>query len=154
VRRAISNYRFSVENGLETLSFEEAIEREEERTASFDGSTASVSPFAYLGRGRYADQLAMVGEHFPAAQMQVLVQEQFVANRGAVRALFEFLGVEVGFTPSSIDEVVNASAHAERAEVSAEILARIRSYFREPNARLASEFGADISLWSSESSHV
>ena len=48
--RAFSNYWASRQNGLETLSFDEAIKREEER--SRDPKMKHIMPFAYIARSR------------------------------------------------------------------------------------------------------
>ena len=45
IERAISHYKFSCFHGLETLSFEDALKKEEERINSFDHQAVSVSPW-------------------------------------------------------------------------------------------------------------
>ena len=57
VERAVSNWRFSTENGLETRPLEDGAAREPGRPAPWDPAVTSVSPFAYLERGRYVDYL-------------------------------------------------------------------------------------------------
>src|SRR5205814_123516 len=56
VRRAISNYRFSTQNGVDDLPISEAL-RAEAGERSWDHARFSVSPFAYLARGRYVEYL-------------------------------------------------------------------------------------------------
>lgn len=69
VDRAYSHYWHSVKLGYETLSFEEALEREEERLASGGSSPRDHS---YADRGRYAEQLARYLALFPKRQVLVL----------------------------------------------------------------------------------
>jgi hypothetical protein len=64
IERAISNYWFSVNNGLESLPLEEAFRREEERWQQYDRSRVSVSPYAYLRRGRYIDFIEVYERYF------------------------------------------------------------------------------------------
>jgi hypothetical protein len=54
VQRAYSNYVRSVNNGLETLSFSEAIALEGKRTDPFPPERSYVRPFDYLIRSDYA----------------------------------------------------------------------------------------------------
>ena len=48
IERAISNYWFSVNNGIETAPIEEAFINEEQRRLNYDHSRFSTSPFVYL----------------------------------------------------------------------------------------------------------
>jgi len=57
VKRAISNWRFSTDNGLETRSLETALKENLAGPREWDPSRTSVSPFAYVERGRYVDYL-------------------------------------------------------------------------------------------------
>lgn len=70
IDRAYSQYWHSVKQGYETLSFEDALEREPERIAS---SVEARRDFSYADRGRYAEQLARYFELFSRAQILVLV---------------------------------------------------------------------------------
>lgn len=54
VKRAFSNYLRSYQNGLEKLSFSEAIEQETQRDDPFPLEMSYVRPFDYLTRGYYA----------------------------------------------------------------------------------------------------
>ena len=56
VERAISHYWFSVENGVETLSMEQAFRREEDGNMGEEWSRLSMSPFTYLRRGALRPQ--------------------------------------------------------------------------------------------------
>ncbi|MDQ3094586.1 MAG: sulfotransferase domain-containing protein, partial [Actinomycetota bacterium] len=57
IARAVSNWRFSRQNGLEHRLLAQALEDNLEGSLPWDPSVTSVSPFAYLERGRYLDHL-------------------------------------------------------------------------------------------------
>jgi Sulfotransferase family len=149
VARAISHWRFSVENGAETLPLEEALKREEARREDYDRSRFSVSPFAYLKRGRYADDLARWAARFPRDHIRVLVAERFLGDAEALADLYAWLGVDAGFRPEGIGTARNASAPAPKGadRLAPETAAWLKDQFAEPNRRLAREWGLDLSAW-------
>lgn len=144
VQRAVSNYYFSVENGLETVPIEEAFRLEEERLHTGHPST-SVSPFAYIRRGRYIDYLSKYERYFPRDQLIILIHEQFVGLAAAFRALCDRLGVG-DHLPPGLDERVNATH--PRKPLSAALDAYLRDIFADPNERLAARYGLDLRAWS------
>lgn len=85
VDRAYSHYHHAVEFGLETLSFEQAIEAEasrgrgEEERILADESYNSFSHrhHLYLARGIYIDQIKVWMNLFPKEQMLILCAEDF-----------------------------------------------------------------------------
>jgi hypothetical protein len=149
VARAVSHWRFSVENGVETLPLEEALKREPERRGDYDHSRFSVSPFAYLRRGRYAEDLARWAARFPRAHVRVLVFEAFRGSAEAVAGLYAWLGVDAAFRPEGLGAPVNVSRPAPDGadRLSPETAAWLKDLFAEPNRRLAREWGLDLSAW-------
>jgi hypothetical protein len=148
IERAISNYWFSVNNGLEDLPLEDAFRREDERWQSFNHSQLSTSPYAYLRRGRYIDCLDTYLRYFPAAQLRILLHERLVGNAGAIRELYRALHVAAEFVPPSLGRVINESTKGETG-LSDELRTALVEYYAEPNARLAEQFGLDLSCWRS-----
>jgi hypothetical protein len=57
VDRAVSHWRFSTRSGLEQRPLEEVLAANLSGPLPWDPSVTSVSPFAYLERGRYVDAL-------------------------------------------------------------------------------------------------
>src|SRR5262249_2213212 len=57
VERALSNYAFTVAHGNETLDLGAALRASATGERTWDRDQFSVSPYAYLPRGRYADYL-------------------------------------------------------------------------------------------------
>jgi len=84
VDRAYSHYQHQVRHGHEPLSFEEAIEKENERLYGEtqklidDESYHSYAHqhFSYVSRGNYLDQLRAWRRHVDAAQMMLLCSER------------------------------------------------------------------------------
>jgi len=88
VDRAHSHYHMQMRWGWETLSFEEALDREDAR---LDGELAKlhdnpldypelVSRMSYVARGRYAEQLERWFELFPREQMLLLTSDELFSD--------------------------------------------------------------------------
>jgi len=147
IERAISNYFFSVRHGLERLPMEEAFRREEERWRDYDASRVSVSPYAYLRRGRYVEYLEMYARYFPSGAMKVILYEALVASPGALQEVYAFLGVAADFVPSRRGEVINGGDERLEAALSPALAGYLRDYFADVNSQLAEEYGLDLSAW-------
>jgi len=146
LERAISNYWFSVNNGLETMPMSDAFIHEEERRLDYDQQRTSVSPYAYLKRGRYIDYISMYERYFPTEHIKIILYEQFVGSRDLVRDLHVFLGVAPDFTPSTLYRVFNKGDKPNSALPPA-LERYLLDYFAESNARLAERFGLDLTEW-------
>jgi len=106
VERAISNYWFSVNSGLETLPIDQAFLHEDERRLDYDPEKISVSPYAYLKRGCYIDYLLMYESYFPAGNIKVMLYEQLIGSEAHSLDLYAFLGVS-DYTPPVLHTTVN-----------------------------------------------
>lgn len=80
VQRAWANYRYTVLQGLEHLSFIDALEREGDRKASADGIWNEIQPHDYSGRSRYAAQLREYLTVFSANDILLLKSESLSAH--------------------------------------------------------------------------
>ncbi|MCX6031664.1 MAG: sulfotransferase [Chloroflexi bacterium] len=146
IERAISNYWFSVNNGLEQAPLEEAFRHEEERWQQYDHARVSTSPYAYLRRGRYVDFIQVYERYFRPDQLLVTLYEQLMENADAIGALHAALGVSAGFVPPSLHRVVNESEKLD-ATLSPDLEASLVAYYAESNGRLAARFALDLSCW-------
>ena len=146
IERAISNYCYSVENGLETLPMSQAFLDEDERWLDYDHDRTSVSPYAYLRRGRYIEYVEMYLRYFPEKSTKVVLFEELVESGDTVRDLCGFLSVSPDAVPSGLRQAINASGRPH-TELSSEIRRYLVDYFAEPNARLAERLGLDLSVW-------
>lgn len=147
VERAASNYFFSVRHGLEKLPMEDAFLREEERRRDYDAARVSVSPYAYLRRGRYVEYLAMYGRYFPRGAMKVILYEALVASPSVLQDVYAFLDVAADFVPSRHGEVINGCDEKPEVALSPELTGYLRDYFAGLNSQLAEEYALDLSLW-------
>jgi hypothetical protein len=106
----------------------------------------SVSPFAYLSRGRYVDFLAMYEEFFPRDRIAVLLYEEMVGTVDAVQRLYAFLGVDARFSPTAAGRRINEGANRSSL-LPLEVEDHVETYFEEATARLAARLGRDLTTW-------
>ena len=139
VARAVSNWSFSRDHGVETRPLSEALLANLEGPAPWDPESSSVSPFAYLERGRYADDLARWCDRFP---VRVLVLEEMLAEPSGIAGLYRWLGVADGVRPDP-DGPVNASSPVGE-DLDDELVARLRDYYSDSDAALARMLGRDL----------
>jgi Sulfotransferase domain len=140
VSRAVSNWSFSCDNGLERRPLEVALRENLDGPTAWHPGETSVSPFAYLERGRFADYLAPWQEQF-AGSLRVLLLDDLVADHTTVMAgLYRWLGVDPGFRPVDCDQPVNASTVRD-ATVSASLERSLRDYYEDADLRLAELIG-------------
>lgn len=106
VNRALSNFYFSVANGLEKRSLEQVFI--EKIKAPEYPSQLSVSPFAYIERGNYTNYLAPYIKVF-GKQLNILIFEELVENMKGIQAIYGQLGVDVDHKPVSFKRALNAT---------------------------------------------
>lgn len=145
VDRAYSHYNQNSEEGLEPLSFEEALEQEGRRLAGSQEALASGrvershahQTFSYVGKGRYAEQLQRWLAHFPRERMLILKAEDFFrAPQDCVDRVTGFLGLEQ-FTiadPTPGNQRRYPLMHPETRH-------RLQAIFKAPNEALAALTG-------------
>ena len=151
VDRALSHYHHEVGLGREPLSFEDALAAEAERTRGEEERLVTDPAYfsrawwdyAYVARGRYADQLERWFAVFPREQLLVLASEELAADPpGVYRRVLEFLGApahDLARYPRVYEQQYEAMAPETRR--------RLAEEFAEPNARLHELLGRDFG-WS------
>lgn len=148
VDRALSHYNHEVALGREPLSFEEALDAEEERLrGEVERLVADPSYFSrpwwshtYKARGRYAEQLARWLALFPPEQLLVLPTEDLGAEPGRTHArVLEFLGA----APHELDEYARVFER-RYSPMPPETRVRLAAEFDEPNRRLYELLGRDL----------
>ncbi|WP_148574247.1 sulfotransferase family protein [Nocardioides caldifontis] len=151
--RTVSNYRWSVMNGMEDEEFERALELEEEREATVPTDLRYARPHAYASRSRYATLLRPWLDRFPRDHVLVLRFEELVGDPGAATArVHRFLGVEP--RPALVDDVdldpatVNPSSGPWTPDPAT--LRRLRRQFAEENEVLAAMLGPEFEPWPEE----
>lgn len=105
VDMAYSNWGHQSREGFETLSFDKALEKEQERLLSpdfFRTTGTWAANLAYRGRAQYGVQLRRFYELFPPSQIKLFIYEEFFApDLPQWKELCHFLGINEGFIPSS-----------------------------------------------------
>lgn len=174
VERAYSEYSYAVARDLEPLSFEEAIESEDERTA--EGYEKFLTK-SYVRRGLYLEQLERVTEYYPRDKLHVMIFEETAKH--PLRAFSEvcsFLGIDSTFVPEGSNRRVNATRQyrsqtlrrltsggglvatsvaklnrkpAGYAPMGTATRQRLEEYFRGPNEQLSTWLGRNLDIWSS-----
>ncbi|MCW3992275.1 MAG: sulfotransferase domain-containing protein [Candidatus Bathyarchaeota archaeon] len=148
VDRSYSHYSARVRRGVETLSFRDAIEREEERLR---GELERIledenyySPnhrlFSYLSRGVYVDQLRRWMGLFPREQLLILKSEDFLADPQAeLNRVTDFLDL-----PNWETGGLGRYNVGRYPEMGADMRRRLVEYFEPHNQRLYKYLGVDF----------
>jgi hypothetical protein len=142
VERAVSNWRFSTESGLEERPLETALRENLTTHAAWDPGVTSVSPFAYLERGRYIDYLEPWIAAFPDT-MHVLFLKELVGDQSVVDGLWKSLGVGPGDGTEQPEEPVNEN-QGEPPVLSTELEGRLRAYFEASDQALSVHLGRPL----------
>jgi hypothetical protein len=148
VDRALSHYHHEVALGREPLSFEDALDAEEERLrGEVERLVADPSYFSkewwshtYKARGRYAEQLERWLAVFPRQQLLVVPSEDLSDDPSGTHArVLEFLGApphRLEAYPRVYERRYEPMEPATRDRLAAE--------FEEPNRRLYELLGRDL----------
>ena len=142
VKRAISNWGFSTDNGLETRDLETALRENLAASRAWDPSRTSVSPFAYLERGRYVDYLLPWLSAFPTTS-HVLFLDEVLADGPSLDGLWTALGVAPELAARDHHRPVNESS-GEPPALSAELLGTLEAYFEKSNLALSAHLGRNL----------
>jgi hypothetical protein len=148
VERAWSHHRHETELGYDDLSFEEALDREEERLAG-ESERLLADPLAtsfahqhhsYVARGRYLEQIARWWHAFPRERLLLLRSEDLHRDpAGTMRAIAEHLDI-AAWSPSAWRSY-NASSPGR--SMAASTRARLAATFAPWNQRLADATGVE-----------
>jgi hypothetical protein len=105
VQRAYSSYLHRVRGGYETLTFEEALSREEERIEkNWDFI------WHYKSMGFYYDMLKRYYDLFDENQIKVFLYEALRDQPlQLLKDIFKFLQVDEGFQPTNLDDIFGVS---------------------------------------------
>src|SRR5262249_3446166 len=143
VERAISHYFHSQRNGREPLPIEAALAQEEGRINQefermrADGRYVSRAHrwSSYKARGRYAEQLQLILQHFPAEQLLIVKSEDlFREPQRIFDAACAHIGIRTGFCPPNLEAQLVGGYDQQQGEPVRESL---RRYFAPHNAALS-----------------
>ncbi len=138
VARAVSNWRFSTDNGLEQRPLETALRENLDHAAEWDSAATSVSPFAYLERGRYDQHLEPWFAVFPSTARVVFLQDLLDRDE-ALGTLYEQLDVDPDFRPAT-RERLNESMEPI-SSLPQDLLHALRTYFHDHDVALSRRLG-------------
>lgn len=148
VDRAYSHYNHMVRVGRENLSFEEALDKEDERlfdeeqkiAADPAYSTFKHLHYSYKARGRYAEQIAKWLELFPREQVLFLSSEELYSKPfSAYGKALEFLSLPA-WDPGNF----KVFKQGEYDGLSAVVREKLSEYFKPHNQKLYDLLGMDF----------
>lgn len=151
VNRAFSDYQHRLRQEFEHLSFEEAIDTEEERlrgerekVLADDGYISSnLRRYSYLSRGIYVDQLKEWHRYFDPEQLLILRSEDFFEDPGGLtKQVQRFVGLPE--RELDVEAITGRNTGGYDEEISPETRHRLREYFEPHNQRLYDYLGRDL----------
>ena len=142
IERAVSNWKFTRASGLEDLSLPEAIERNLTGRRDWDPKRSSVSPYSYLERGRYAEQLVPWLETFPGL-VRVQFLEDLVADPGVIGDLYRWLGVDATVRPDELGLPVHVSDEPA-GDLGEDLRSRMRDWYTKHDRELSEMLGVEL----------
>lgn len=145
IERALSNYFFSIKNGLENRSPREVFI---EKTPPPLASKTSTDPFNYVGRSNYALYLKRYLDIFGDKQVCSIVFEAMVIRFDELRKVYEHLELDTEhLNPCSLEQINHASRDIEvPREVIEQLATQTKPYVAELQSLLPQ---LDLSAWSS-----
>ena len=147
IERAHSAWRLRSSEGRETLTFADAVAREQRQPALLIGeyhenrkAVGDAIRFLYLAKSRYAEQLERWLELFPLEQFAVVTSEGLFEDPDAVLAeLSRFLGIAV-WNPASFPALNQTTP----ALIDPGLRQDLADYFAPHNRRLEALLGRDF----------
>jgi hypothetical protein len=141
IDRALSHYQVMVRRGHETLSFQEAVEREPERLRDAGGAdNLSWRHHSYLARGVYAPQIERWLGLFPPSQLHIIKSEDFYRDPTSV--IME-VQTRLGLSPRRPDRM-KPHHRSEYPPMDAALRRRLQDYFAPFNQQLYALLGRDL----------
>ncbi|MBA2696035.1 MAG: sulfotransferase [Actinobacteria bacterium] len=140
VQRAVSNWSFSRDHGVEDRPLAEALRADLQGTREWDRERSSVSPFAYVSRGRYVEDLLRWTASF---EVHVQFLEEMRAEPDRVGSLYRWLGVDDAFRPDLGGRRINASS-AVADEPNPRLVAELRDHYVDSDRALAALLRRDL----------
>lgn len=153
IGRAISNVRYSQQNGLEDRDLEQALRdglKEISRRLGVSGGPTSVDSKAYLERGLYWQQLEPYFTTFGNNKLKVVLSENTFGSRAALQEIFRWLEVDDGLSLVGLDtRIEQNSTNGTKLENSSppDLSSDLYEYYREPCWQLTDNLGLDLSGW-------
>lgn len=149
VERAWSHYQERTENGVEPLSFEDALAAEASRTGGEEARmlqdptyhSRAHDWYTYRSRGVYLPQIRNWLTCFPREQLLVVRSEDMYAD---VQGVFDEVCRFIGVTPAPLPTTRTFNSSARRSSVPAAAARELRSYYAPHTAELEAFLGRSL----------
>jgi hypothetical protein len=147
VGRAYSNYLWSRKNGLETLTFEEAIRLEGQRPNPLPPEQDYARPFDYLSRGDYATFAQRYYDIFGREAVSFFLYEHIQTQPDLLlRDVQKFIGVDP-LPFEKLDPGIVNSARDLGPPIDPKTESRLRQQMLPKVRRFGALTGLDLSIW-------
>jgi hypothetical protein len=144
IARAYSNWRWSSQNGLETLPFEQAFDRSD-RPNPLPGRPHA-RPFDYLPRSEYGRLASEWIDAVGRERLRFYLFEHVTADLdGWASDLFAYAGVRS--LPDRISDIGVINAAADQSPIDRGLARDLRARVRAEVLRFAELTGTDVSCW-------
>lgn len=140
VERAISNYFFSYENGLENRTLEEVFILEKKEPVY--NNKISTNPFDYIERGKYIIYLKMLLKNISMNNIHIITFNDITKRLDALQDLFRKLEIDQAFIPLKFGKVVNESVY--KIKVPKIIIEKLEKIFTPFNIQLEDFLGRSL----------
>ena len=144
VYSAISNYHYSVINGLETRTIEDVF-LNNIPVPDYD-LKMNISPFDYLRRGQYINFINMYENYFDKKNIKIILMEDFINNIKEIKKVYNFLGVDCDFIPDSLNIRINSN-NENMSVINPDVNNILKEYYSEYNTLLKKRLGINVNHW-------
>jgi len=148
VDRAYSNWLWSRKNGLETLSFEEALNLEGKRPSPLPPERSAARPFDYATRGKYGSFAKAWIKALGRDRIGFFIFEHAIGDPDRfISSLQDFIGV--ARLPWSALRTGRVNSTDADRPIDAATACRLREHFREEIDEFHEITSCDVSAWKS-----
>jgi len=151
VIRAISNYQFSVDNGIEKESFETAIARTKSELKKLDNDQISTNPFEYKERGNYINYIRNYNRVIGRKRIKIILLEELIDNIKILDDTTDWLGINRIKVFDDVTKKVNQSL--TKVNVGLGPMKKLGEYYAESIASLNMELKIDVEKWTTKPWH-
>lgn len=145
VERALSNYFFSANNGLEKRSVEDAFLHN--KPIPKNQVSTSVSPFNYIGRGEYIKYIEDYLNIFKKEELGIFIFDEIKNNPSKINEILSFIGVDI-FNHKIPDEIYQPVNQSKRdSEINIEVKSFLQKHYAPFNKQLEDLLGRNIDVW-------
>ena len=133
VERALSNYFFSHNNGLETRTLEEVFLKNTP-APEIDLSNFSTNPFDYLQRGMYSTYIQNYLDVFDKEDVYITFMENFTKDSRSFYDIVSWIGAH------HYPRLLPAENSSYRQKVHPNIISHLKNYYLEDTNKLINDF--------------